>query len=91
MKDQFKIQRHALSIDIPMLPNGDIDCVTPDGLRQFPRLDYSKGFPDWFWMDSTEIMMPSNHVQEGKRYAAEVVLQHFYEIDHYKNKVRSSV
>lgn len=30
--------------------------------------------------------MPSQHVQEGKRYAAEINLAHFYEINHYKNK-----
>jgi hypothetical protein len=89
MKSQFKIARHALQVDIPQLPNGDIDCVE-EGVRRYPRLDYSKGFPDWWFMQRTEIQVPSQHHQEGTPYAAEVVLQHFYEIDHYKNKVSSS-
>lgn len=89
MKDQFSIERHALKIQIPTLPNGDIDCVDPDGTRQFPRLDYSKGFPDWWWLDHTSISVPSQHTQEGKQYAAEVTLAHFYEISHPKNQVSS--
>ncbi len=28
-----------------------------------------------------------SNVQEGKRYVAEIDLSHFYEIDHYKNKL----
>jgi len=87
MKSQFEILREALRITIPILPNGDIDCLSEDGIRQFPRLDYSKGFPDWWWLDHIDITVPSSHTQEGKRYAAEVVLAHFYEIPHEKNQV----
>ena len=92
MEDQFEIARHALKINIPIQSNGDIDCVREsDGFRQFPRLDYSKGFPDWFWLDHIEITVPSSHTQEGKRYAAEVILAHFYQIDHPKNQVCPSI
>lgn len=88
MVDQFEIARHALKINIPIQSNGDIDCVREsDGFRQFPRLDYSKGFPDWWWLDHIEITVPSSHTQEGKRYAAEVILAHFYQIEHEKNQV----
>lgn len=88
MKDQFAIERHALRLSVPIRPNGDIDCEREsDGFRQFPRLDYSKGFPDWWWLDHTEITVPSSHTQEGKQYAAEVILAHFYEIAHEKNQV----
>jgi hypothetical protein len=86
MKDQFTIARHALQIHIPQLENGDIACEQ-NGVRRYPRLDYSKGFPDWWWMQRMDIMVPSQHVQEGNRYAAEVTLAHFYEIAHPKNQV----
>lgn len=89
MKTQLTIERHALQIHVPQLPNGDIDCFRWDK-RRYPRIDYSKGFPDWWWMQRTDIHVPSNHVQEGTRYAAEVVLAHFYEIKHTKNQVRFS-
>jgi hypothetical protein len=37
-------------------------------------------------MTGTDIHVPSEHVQEGKQYDAEVQLAFVYEIDHYKNK-----
>ncbi|GAX10104.1 hypothetical protein FisN_3Lh293 [Fistulifera solaris] len=86
MKTQLTIERHALQIHVPQLPNGDIDCFRWDK-RRYPRIDYSKGFPDWWWMQRTDIHVPSNHIQEGTRYAAEVVLAHFYEIKHEKNQL----
>jgi hypothetical protein len=88
-KDTFQIERHALQVNIPTLPNGDIDCMRPsDGARRWPRLDYSKGFPDWWWMSRMDVTVPSQHHQEGKQYAAEVTLAHFYEVTHPKNQVR---
>ena len=87
MLDQFKVERNALELHIPATSNGDIDCVDDKGNRQFPRLDYSKGFPDWWWLDHTSVTVPSSHVQEGKQYDGEVVLAHFYEIEHPKNQV----
>jgi hypothetical protein len=85
--DQFEIARHALQMHIPLRDNGDIDCINEAGERKFPKVDYSKGFPDWWHLSRTDISVPSEHVQHGQRYAAEVVLSHFYEIDHYKNKL----
>lgn len=87
MDGQFEIGRNALMIHTPLNNNGDIDCVNNAGERKFPKLDYSKGFPDWWYLSRTEITTPSEHVQQGKRYAAEVKLSHFYEIEHYKNKL----
>jgi len=87
MLDQFKVERNALELHIPATSNGDIDCVDDTGKRQFPRLDYSKGFPDWWWLDHTSVTVPSSHIQEGKQYDGEVVLAHFYEIEHPKNQV----
>ena len=87
MKDHFKINRHALQLYIPVRDDGKIDCWTRGMGRRFPRLDYSKGFPDWWWLQRTDIAVPSHHTQEGFRYAAEVTLAHFYEIGHSKNEV----
>jgi hypothetical protein len=86
-QDQFKIMRHALRFSVPLLTNGDVDCEK-DGQRAYPRTDYSKGFPNWWWLDHVDIQVPSSHVQEGKRYDAEVILAHFYEFGHSKNQVR---
>ena len=87
MANQFEIGRSSLTMHMPLRTNGDIDCVDIEGERKFPKLDYSKGFPDWWYLSQTDISVPSEHVQHGKRYAAEVKLSHFYEIDHYKNKM----
>lgn len=91
MKDQFTIERHALQIHIPQLSNGEIDCYEQDKGRRYPRLDYSKGFPDWWWMQRIDIMVPSQHSQQGVLYEAEVNLAHFYELAHDKNDVSSQV
>ena len=87
MEDSFEISRHALQIHTPMRRNGDIDCANANGDREYARLDYSKGFPDWWHLDRTDVKVPSEHTQEGKRYAAEISLAHFYELDHYKNQI----
>lgn len=89
-QDQFEIMRHALRFSVPLLSNGDVDCEK-DGQRAYPRTDYSKGFPDWWWLDHVDIQVPSNHVQEGKRYDGEITLAHFYEFAHEKNQVRCSL
>jgi hypothetical protein len=87
IKGHFTVARHALQINIPQKSNGEIDC-NEGGQRIYPRLDYSKGFQNWWWMQRIDIIAPSNHVQQNTKYAAEVVLAHFYEIEHYKNQVR---
>jgi hypothetical protein len=86
LKDSFSIERHALRLEMPQQDDGQIACEE-FGERLYPRIDYSKGFPNWWWMQRVEIMAPSNHIQEGHRYPAEVILKHFYEIDHFKNQV----
>ena len=88
MKSEFESNRHALQIWIPVRDDGQIDCWEKGKGRRFPRLDYSKGFPDWWWLQRTDISVPSQHTQEGNRYAAEVTLAHFYQIAHHKNEVR---
>ena len=62
----------------PLTKDGQLACENENGNR-YPRADYSKGFPDWFHLAHTEITVPSVHTQEGKRYDAEIHLNHFYE------------
>lgn len=87
VEDQFVITRHGLQHKIPVKSNGDIGCKANNGERRWPKLDYSKGFQDWWFLSQTELSVPSEHVQHGKRYAAEVVLSHFYEFKHAWNHV----
>jgi hypothetical protein len=88
--NNFHIQRHALQINTPVTKSGKLACTpSSDGTPKYPRADYSKGFPDWFLLDHTDIIVPSAHTQEGKQYDAEVHLASFYEVDDIeKNKVR---
>jgi hypothetical protein len=88
MENSFDILRHALRMNIPQTSSGEIDCVE-NGERIYPRIDYSKGFSDYWFMQSMEITVPSQHRQMGKRYAAEVMMYHFYSVDQWKNKVSS--
>eukprot|EP00934_Nitzschia_sp_Nitz4_P001807 Nitzschia sp. Nitz4//scaffold177_size45885//17105//21005//NITZ4_007204-RA/size45885-augustus-gene-0.5-mRNA-1//-1//CDS//3329539052//1807//frame0 len=87
MSESFEITRNTLTIHTPITDDGDIDCGEVDGEKKFPKLDYSKGFPDWWYLSQTDISVTSEHTQLGKRYEAEVKLSHFYEIDMYKNKL----
>eukprot|EP00548_Thalassiothrix_antarctica_P017688 CAMPEP_0194195270 /NCGR_PEP_ID=MMETSP0154-20130528/76044_1 /TAXON_ID=1049557 /ORGANISM="Thalassiothrix antarctica, Strain L6-D1" /LENGTH=605 /DNA_ID=CAMNT_0038919785 /DNA_START=218 /DNA_END=2033 /DNA_ORIENTATION=+ len=77
----YKIERHALQILQPIDDDGTLQCDDQNG-RNFPRLDYSKGFPDWWFLSHTEVTVPSEHTQHGKRYDAEVHLSHFYSVEH---------
>jgi len=87
-RNNFLIDRHALQILQPVDDDGVLQCFNETlGGRIYPKLDYSKGFPDWWNLHHTEISVPSEHTQEGVRYDAEVTLAHFYEIEHYKNQL----
>jgi hypothetical protein len=88
-KNTFEIKPSSLRINIPTTDDGEVDCVrASDGERRWPRLDYSKGFPDWWLMSHMDLSVPSQHKQEGVKYAAELTLAHFYEVVHGKNQVR---
>jgi hypothetical protein len=88
-RNNFLIRRHGLQILQPVDNNGNLECFKESlGGARYPRLDYSKGFPNWWHLAHTEISVPSEHTQEGKRYDAEVTLAHFYENDEIaKNQV----
>lgn len=77
----FRINRHGLQILTPIDENtGELQCQGFTTGRQFPRLDYPNGFKSWWYLSHTDITVPSEHTQAGKRYAAEVHLAHFYSV-----------
>lgn len=94
-KDQFTIERFGLRIGQPITVYenivNDTDGVS-DGIKlecrikgygsRFGRIDFSKGFSDWWYLSHTDIHVPSEHTQEGKRYDAEIQMYHFYSIDY---------
>jgi len=94
-QDQFTIERHGLRIGQPITVYDnlvdDIDGVV-DGVRlecriegigsKFGRIDFSKGFSDWWYLSHTDLHVPSEHTQEGKRYDAEIQMYHFYSTEH---------
>jgi len=79
-RNNFRIRRHALQILQPVDAQGNLQCRRQDGRNSFPRLDYPKGFPDWWHLSHTEVTVPSEHFQAGKQYDAEVHLAHFYSV-----------
>ena len=90
-RNNFLIRRHALQILQPVDEDGVLQCDDPINGTTYPKLDVSKGFPNWFYMAHTEISVPSQHTQEGKRYDAEVSLAHFYAEDFPTREVRMFV
>eukprot|EP00539_Tryblionella_compressa_P020123 CAMPEP_0178866638 /NCGR_PEP_ID=MMETSP0747-20121128/5052_1 /TAXON_ID=913974 /ORGANISM="Nitzschia punctata, Strain CCMP561" /LENGTH=570 /DNA_ID=CAMNT_0020533509 /DNA_START=1 /DNA_END=1713 /DNA_ORIENTATION=- len=91
--EAFTIERHALRISQPIEVYDNITQDTdglPDGVRlmcrvsgigsRFGRIDYSKGFSDWWYLSHMDIHVPSEHTQEGRRYDAEIQLAHFYSV-----------
>lgn len=40
--------------------------------------DYSKGFSDYWFLSHVDIKVPSEHIQNGMRFDAEVQMKHFY-------------
>lgn len=89
----FSIERHALRIGQPLerMPNDGgpssfrLNCTSPKGERKFPRIDFAKGFSEFFFLSHTEIKVPSEHTQDGIRYDAEVQLPHFFSVSAEEN------
>jgi hypothetical protein len=102
--DAFTIERHALRISQPIEVYDDVaddqDGV-PDGVRlqcriegrgsRFGRIDFSKGFSDWWHLSHIDVRVPSEHTQEGKRYDAEIQLAHFYSVPWWNEMATISV
>jgi hypothetical protein len=82
-KNAFTIERHALKINQPVRDLGNdeyiVDC-NGNGEPRFGRIDFSKGFSDWWHLSHMDFSVPSEHTQEGKRYSGELQMYHFYSI-----------
>lgn len=90
----FTIERHALRITQPITILDHktnelrIDCEFPNGRgRKFGRIDFSRGFSQWWFLSHIDIHTPSEHTQEGKRYDAELQMHHFYSVRMEKNEI----
>lgn len=46
-----------------------------------PNIDFSMGFPNPWMLSFTDVSVPSQHTQNGRRYDAELVLSHVYSRD----------
>lgn len=68
----FSIERHGLRAHQPMIQPNASSCSSQ------ATIDFSAGFPDPWNMSFTEVKVPSEHVQDGKQYGAEVVMSHVY-------------
>lgn len=81
--DSFVVDRHALRIiqPISMSQNGTyrIDCHDDEG-RRYGRIDFSKGYSQWWHLSHIDFHLPSEHTQEGKRYDGELHMYHFYSV-----------
>lgn len=75
------VERHALRISQPLEKfegTWRVNCLKQGRGRLFSRLDMSGGYSQWWRLNHIEIHTPSEHLQEGKRYDAEVQMGHFY-------------
>jgi hypothetical protein len=82
-KNAFSIERYALKINQPLTALGNdnykVDC-NGNGESRFGRIDFSKGFSDWWHLSHMDFNVPSEHTQEGKRYSGELQMYHFYSV-----------
>ncbi len=91
--DAFTIERHALRITQPItvfdskkddndgIPDGvRSDCRKEGGGSRFGRIDFSKGFSQYWFLSHIDVHVPSEHYQDGARYDAEIQMYHFYSV-----------
>lgn len=83
LRNNFVVHRHALQIKQPLNANGKLQCER----NKFPRIDFAFGFPEWWLLYQTEIKTPSEHYQEGNQYAAEIQLDHVYQINRRQREI----
>jgi hypothetical protein len=85
--DAFKVERHGLRVTQPLDESGrvddngyvQLDCSVPGEGRRWGRIDYSKGFAQWWFLSHIDFHVPSEHTQEGKHYSAEAQMYHYYQ------------
>lgn len=80
----FSIERHALKVTQPLEYIGNntyqVACYEKKRGNVFGKIDFSKGFSQWWHLSHMDVHVPSEHFQEGKQYAGELQLHHFYSV-----------
>uniref|UniRef100_A0A7S1UQX8 carbonic anhydrase n=1 Tax=Grammatophora oceanica TaxID=210454 RepID=A0A7S1UQX8_9STRA len=82
-ENAFTIEPHALKITQPLerVADNSIRLRCPqDGGRKWGRIDFSKGFSQWWLLSHIDFKVPSEHSQEGKFYSGEIQMAHFYSV-----------
>ena len=59
--------------------------------NEMPNIDFSRGFPDPWHLAFTDISVPAQHVLDGSRYDAEVVLSHVYSVSNRTDRLVGNV
>jgi hypothetical protein len=77
------VERHALRVAQPIEGTEDehnmrLACPSVTAPRKFGRIDFSKGFHNWWFLSHIDFHVPSEHAQDGKRYSAEAQMYHYY-------------
>jgi carbonic anhydrase len=83
--DAFSVERGSLRVTQPISVDPqtnevDLECPNTGTGKRFGRIDYSKGFSQWWFLSHIDFSTPSEHTQEGKRYDAEAQMYHFYSV-----------
>ena len=84
--NSFIVDRHALRVVQPInyidvdQDEIEVDCREEGVGRRFGRIDFSKGFSDWWLLSHIDFKIPSEHTQDGARYSAEAQMYHFYSV-----------
>ena len=92
-QDSFTIQRHALRVAQPITilnrtaHTYRLECPKKGVGRLLGRIDFSKGFSQWWYLSHIDFQTPSEHTQGGKRYDMEAKMYHFYSV----NKTQAGV
>lgn len=83
----FSIERHSLKITQPVehlggdqYRNACRSTVNGNVNRKWGRIDFSKGFSQWWHLSHIDFHVPSEHTQEGKRYSGELQMYHYYSV-----------
>lgn len=78
----FTIERYALKIGQPVEDMGGdtYRLACHNGGRRWGRIDFSKGFSQWWHLSHIDFHVPSEHTQQGQRYDGEIHLYHFYSV-----------
>jgi hypothetical protein len=81
----ISIERHALRVAQPLegsFSEGSVRlaCPEPGRGRRWGKIDFSKGFSQWWYLSHIDFHVPSEHTQDGKRYSAEAQMYHYYSV-----------